>query len=186
MDDTDNPNSLTRKDIQAIEAARLYYQSGQSQHEVAETLGISRPTVSKLLQHATDAGFVRITIHDPRDDQSTLAETLRARYGLSEVRVTASPANGDIHTLRQNIGAAGARLLEALVRDGDSIGVEWSNSIHAMAQALQPQLRRGIEIVQLRDQGAARAERSRNHQHDLPCLSGGRPHPAAASGVRQP
>ena len=72
------------------------------------------------------------------------------RYGLSEVRVTASPANGDIHTLRQNIGAAGARLLEALVRDGDSIGVEWSNSIHAMAQALQPQLRRGIEIVQLR------------------------------------
>ena len=40
MDDTDNPNSLTRKDIQAIEAARLYYQGGQSQHEVAETLGI--------------------------------------------------------------------------------------------------------------------------------------------------
>lgn len=150
MDDTDKPNGLTRKDIQAIEAARLYYQSGQSQHEVAETLGISRPTVSKLLQHASEAGFVRITIHDPRDDQSTLAEILRTRYGLSEVRVTASPGNGDLHTLRQNIGAAGARLLEALVRDGDSIGVEWSNSIHAMAQALQPQLRRGIEIVQLR------------------------------------
>ncbi|EHM53795.1 sugar-binding transcriptional regulator [Cardiobacterium valvarum] len=150
MDDSNKQGGLTRKDIQAIEAARLYYQHNKSQHDVAEALGISRPTVSKLLQHATAAGFVRITIHDPRDDQSTLAETLRACYGLSEVRVTPTPADGDIAALRRSIGSAGARLLEALVRDGDSIGVEWSNSIHAMAQALQPQLRRGIDIVQLR------------------------------------
>lgn len=141
---------LSRKDIQAIDAARLYYQDGQSQHDVADTLGISRPTVSKLLQHAVAMGFVRITIHDPRDDHSALSQTLRERYGLSEVRIAAVPEHAPLPVLRQLIGEAGARLLESLVRDGDSIGVEWSNTIHAMAQALQPQLRRHIDVVQLR------------------------------------
>lgn len=147
---SDPQAGLSRKDVQALDAARLYYQQGKSQHDVADALGISRPTVSKLLQHALEMGFVRITIHDPRDDYSTLAEALRKRYGLSGVRITAVADHASRAALQQAIGETGARLLESLVRDGDSIGVEWSNTIHAMAQALQPQLRRGIDVVQLR------------------------------------
>lgn len=146
----DSQAGLSRKDMQAIDAAKLYYRQGQSQHDVADALGISRPTVSKLLRHAVDMGFVRITIHDPRDDQSALACALRRRYNLSEVRVSAVPAHAEKPVLQQIIGETGARLLESLVRDGDSIGVEWSNTIHAMAQALAPQLRKGIDVVQLR------------------------------------
>lgn len=150
METSDKQTELSRKDIQSLDAARLYYESGKSQHEVAEMLGISRPTVSKLLQHAGERGFVRIFIQDPRDEQGMLAERIRAQYQLSQVRITATPPGDDKAALRAAIGKAGARLLETLVRDGDSIGIEWSNTIHAMAEALTPQLRQGVDVVQLR------------------------------------
>ena len=53
----------------AISAAKLYYQSGFSQAEIAKELQLSRPSVSRLLQYAKDMGFVRIEIFDPIEDQ---------------------------------------------------------------------------------------------------------------------
>ena len=35
----------------SINAAKLYYHSGYSQQDIARELGISRPSVSRLLQH---------------------------------------------------------------------------------------------------------------------------------------
>lgn len=64
---------LDHKDGQSIDAAKLYYNSGFSQAEVARHLGVSRPTVSKLLSHASARGFVTISINDPRE---------RTTYGL--------------------------------------------------------------------------------------------------------
>lgn len=55
----------------AISAAKLYYQSGFSQAEIAKELQLSRPSVSRLLQYAKDMGFVRIEIFDPIEDQAS-------------------------------------------------------------------------------------------------------------------
>ena len=53
------------KDWLSIDAARLYYESDMSQQKIANELGISRPSVSRLLQYAKDRGFVQIKIIDP-------------------------------------------------------------------------------------------------------------------------
>ena len=53
------------KDKQAINAAKLYYRSDYSQQRIAEELGISRPSVSRLLQYAKEKGYVKIQIFDP-------------------------------------------------------------------------------------------------------------------------
>lgn len=42
------------RDRLAINAAKLYYRSEYSQQRIAEELGISRPSVSRLLQYAKD------------------------------------------------------------------------------------------------------------------------------------
>ena len=141
---------LSEKDRQSIDAAKLYYQSHYSQQQVADTLGISRPTVSKLLQYASEKGFVVITIKDPQDSFLKLAETLKYHYQLDSVSICPTPINNNREELQKAIGVLGARVLESLVCDNDIISVEWSNTIHAMAQQLEPQLHQGIQVVQLR------------------------------------
>ena len=48
-----------------VRAARLYYEQGRSQTEVAAELGLSRSNVSRILTQARDRGIVEISIHDP-------------------------------------------------------------------------------------------------------------------------
>ena len=55
---------MERRDEQSIEAVKLYYQQGLSQAEVATRMGLSRPTIAKLLAHGRERGFVTIEIHD--------------------------------------------------------------------------------------------------------------------------
>jgi deoxyribonucleoside regulator len=44
------------------QAARLYYQDDLNQRQVANELGVSRPTVSRLLTQARREGIVQISI----------------------------------------------------------------------------------------------------------------------------
>ena len=53
-----------------VRVAELYYEQGLNQNEVAKLLNVSRPTVSRLLDEAKEAGVVEIVIHSPvRKDQ---------------------------------------------------------------------------------------------------------------------
>lgn len=136
------------RDALAIDAARLYYERGQSQAEVAASLRVSRPTVSKLIQHAKDRGFVRIEIDDPRERDAALADAVRGAFGLREVRLVRS--HDEPGDLLAALGAGGARLVEEEVGDGDLVGVAWGATMSALAARLQRQpSRHGVEIVAL-------------------------------------
>ena len=49
-----------------LAAARMYYEQGRTQNEIAAALGISRPLVSVLLTEARECGIVTITVNDIR------------------------------------------------------------------------------------------------------------------------
>lgn len=149
---------MNPRDEQALDAATLYYRDGLSQGEVATRLGVSRPTVSKLVQHAKDAGFVRIEIHDPRETGSALVDRLRERFGLAEVRLAQA---GPAPDLLRELGWLGALTLQDEVQDGDLVGVTWGETMYAVARALKPQPRHGVEIVQLKG-GLSLTSRSTN------------------------
>ena len=51
---------MDSRDIQALTAVKLYYGEGLTQSQVATELGVSRPTVSKLLNLGRERGYVRI------------------------------------------------------------------------------------------------------------------------------
>ena len=91
----------------AISAAKLYYQSGFSQAEIAKELQLSRPSVSRLLQYAKDMGFVRIEIFDPIEDQGQLAQKVAAAYGLRDVCIANAPIE-DEEEVKKYIGQRGA------------------------------------------------------------------------------
>ena len=139
--------TMDARDDQALDAVKLYYETGLSQSEVAARLGLSRPTVSKLIQYGKDRGYVSIRIHDPREQESSLAAELRAAFGLQEVRLAVVP---DPAALTRDLGKVGAGLLAENVHDGDLVGVTWGQTMYSVARSLSRQERRGVEIIQLK------------------------------------
>ncbi|MCG7260872.1 sugar-binding transcriptional regulator [Corynebacterium hesseae] len=151
---------MEARDFQAIDAAKLYYLSDKSQSEVAKELGVSRPTVSKLLATAREKGFVRITIVDPRESGSTVGAQLKEAFGLSAVQVAPGPSGISGEEV-DSLGRLGAQVLQGLVKDGDSVGVSWGNTMYAIARHLEVQNVHGVEIVQLKG-GMSHSERATN------------------------
>lgn len=133
----------------SIEAARLYYQSDYSQQQIAAQMGLSRPTVSRLLQHAKDKGYVRIDIIDPREDLDILASELKKQYQLDTVQLCYSPLN-DYEEIKKHISKKAAEFIHETVQDGDIIGVTWGTTMHAVALHLQSKPLKGVEVVQLK------------------------------------
>ncbi len=140
-------SGLSAKEVQALDAAKLYY-AGLTQQEVAQRLHVSRPTVSKLLAYARRRGFVRIEIYDPREQDPMLLDTLRERFNLLDVRLV-SPVGPGEDLLRAALGREGARLLSSLVRDGDRIGAVGSRTLVELARSLEPVHRHHVELVQM-------------------------------------
>ncbi|OBZ14427.1 RNA polymerase subunit sigma-70 [Bacillus sp. FJAT-27264] len=133
----------------SIQAARLYYQSDYSQQQIAVKMGLSRPTVSRLLQYAKDQGYVNITIIDPSEDLDLLASDLKRKYGLDTVVLCDSPTN-DAEEIKKHISKKAADYIHETVQDGDIIGVTWGTTMHAVALQLQSKPVKGVEVVQLK------------------------------------
>lgn len=133
----------------SIEAAKLYYQSDYSQQDIAVRLGVSRPTVSRLLQYAKDRGYVRIEIMDPLEDIDIIAGELKAKYNLDTALVCFAPLKSDEEIQRQ-ISKRAADYLQDTVQDADIIGVTWGTTMYAVAKQLRAKQVKGVEVVQLK------------------------------------
>ena len=149
---------MERRDEQSIEAVKLYYQQGLSQAEVATRMGLSRPTVAKLLAHGRERGFVTIEIHDPREDASEIALRLEKRFGLASVRVAHGRDMTEGEAIEQ-VGRVGADVVTQLVRDGMSVGISWGRTMSALAAHLIRAPRQGVRVVQLKG-GTSFSERA--------------------------
>lgn len=68
----------------AIEAAKMYYLFDYNQNEIAKKLGVSRPTVSRLLQQAKSEGIVQIKIIDSTIDVKELSAQLEQTFKLKK------------------------------------------------------------------------------------------------------
>lgn len=131
-----------------IDAARLYYDSDFSQQEIATKLGISRPTVSRLLQQAKELGYVQIEIIDPLEGNQDLARELKKKYNLLSVEVCYSPID-DYNEVLQTITKKAADVLSDLVHDGDIVGVTWGTTMYHIATKLSSKPVKGVEVIQL-------------------------------------
>ena len=119
-----------------VRVCRLYYEDGETQERIAALVGVTRPQVSKLLKQARARGVVEIRILDATPDAS-LADRLRDRFGLREVRIAPSVDGHDAAT-RRRLGALAAEALRACVRDGQVIGIGAGSAVAATAEAMEP------------------------------------------------
>lgn len=136
------------KDKLAINVAKLYYRSDFSQQKIAQELGVSRPSISRLLQYAKDKGYVNIQIVDPVEDMSIMEQRLKEKLHLKDVKIASSTIN-DEEEIKKYISIAAAQYLDGIIKDGDIIGVGWGTTLYNMSQALIPRSIKGSQVVQL-------------------------------------
>ena len=136
------------KDKLAINVAKLYYRSDFSQQKIAQELGVSRPSISRLLQYAKDKGYVNIQIVDPVEDMSIMEQRLKDKLHLKDVKIASSTIN-DEEEIKKYISIAAAQYLDGIIKDGDIIGVGWGTTLYNMSQALISRSIKGSQVVQL-------------------------------------
>jgi deoxyribonucleoside regulator len=126
-------------------AAWLYYERGLNQQAVADRLGLSRSTVSRLLTDAEREGIVRITITEPLPESALLAERLIEKHGLAGA--TVEPADRETPPM-DAAATAMARRIESLVSSGPvTIAAGWGRTLGKAAKTARTMHTSGVVLI---------------------------------------
>ena len=101
-------------------AASAYYLRDQNQGQIAKALGVSRPTVSRLLSEARRRGIVEVRVHRPDGEDSSELEHACARV-LAIDRVYIVDGSG--------VGSIGAQMAPGVRRALDDAGLSSGDSL---------------------------------------------------------
>jgi deoxyribonucleoside regulator len=127
----------SRREELLAEVAILIYEQGLTQQEVAERIGVSRSTVSRLMDEARQRGIVQIYINTPFHRSVELQSRLCERFALREARVLVSDGLG-YRDMLQRLGMSAAFYLRALVKNDMRVGVAWGTALYELVRAFRP------------------------------------------------
>jgi DNA-binding transcriptional regulator LsrR (DeoR family) len=127
-----------------VQCLELYYRQGKSQKDVAQALGVSAATVSRLLKRAVDEGLVRVELDLPRTQE--LETALVDRFGLHDAVVVAAGGRGDV---REEVGAAAAVYFEKVTANGMRIGLSCGYTLYQTVRALRERRFRDLALYPL-------------------------------------
>lgn len=136
---TDIPDALAAK------VATLYFEADKTHDDIGETLGLSRWKVARILQHAKDAGIVRIQVVTPTRRSADLEHALAKHGGLEHVIVI----EGDGDDSLDGVAQAAADHLGDLSPGIRTLGMSWGNTLTAIATKLSPRWATDIDVVQI-------------------------------------
>ena len=125
--------------------ARAHFLEDRSLVEIADTFGISRFKVARLVARAREDGVVTFQINDWGLPDAALSGRLKEALGLQLCQVIRS--HGDDDTVRHQIGAAAATILSDTLGTGEVLGVAWGRTLTATTSQLEYLPR--LSIVQL-------------------------------------
>jgi DNA-binding transcriptional regulator LsrR (DeoR family) len=129
--------------------ARMHHERGIRQVDIAETLHLSQPRVSRLLKRAVELGIVRTVVVVSQGIHTEEEEALEQRYGLAEAVVV--DVEGDDSDILAGLGSAGATYLESILTGGERIGISpWSQTLLSVVDRMRPLRLAGADnVVQL-------------------------------------
>ncbi|MDO9418065.1 sugar-binding transcriptional regulator [Pararhizobium sp.] len=133
---------------QMHQALVLHFLEGLTQSQIADRLGISQPTVNRLIKRGRQLGLVEIKIKSPVEPLVDMEEQLLALGGISRAIVVPTVSDNP-QTALQAVGEAAARLLLEEMIDGDTICITGGKGVSAVVAGLQAQRRFGVDVIPL-------------------------------------
>ncbi|MGI6511214.1 MAG: sugar-binding transcriptional regulator [Catenisphaera adipataccumulans] len=133
---------------QILRVAKMHYELGMSQIEIAKKEHMSKSTVSRLIQQAHDQGLVQITIRAPIEESSDLEMEIMKRFHLKKV-VIVNDIVGNRTQLLRDLCRTVAEDLNRMVRDDTIVGVDWGRTTSTLSTQLINTKRRCRAVIQL-------------------------------------
>jgi deoxyribonucleoside regulator len=120
---------------QLVDIATRFYVTGQSQIDIARSIGLDASTVSRYLKRARDEGIVRVEIERPRALHGDLGLELAQGFHLKRaVVVTGEPGQG----ATQAVARAAADYVNSQLFNGMRLGLSWGRMLSAAMHMLPP------------------------------------------------
>lgn len=120
--------------ISLARVSYMYYEEGLTQQQIANTLGISRMRVSRMLQQARDEGVVQISITFD-GFYPHLERTLSQKYDGVEFVICDSLDESE-KALKTSLGKTAADFLSRRITNGDTVAVGWGTTLLESAKHL--------------------------------------------------
>ncbi|NKF31245.1 sugar-binding transcriptional regulator, partial [Pseudomonas sp. BGM005] len=106
--------SRDAKLIAALTAAQLYYMQDKTMEVIAQELGTSRSSVSRLLSYARESGLVDIRINSPLERLGMLEQRIRDRHRVVAHVVPIPEIVSEVERL-ERVALTAGRLLSQFV-----------------------------------------------------------------------
>jgi DNA-binding transcriptional regulator LsrR (DeoR family) len=140
-------NSIMDEEQLVSRVAWLYYHEDLTQAEIGERLGLTRLKVNRLLQSGREQGLVQVVINTPFKECVALEGELVRRFGLARAIVVPAPEKSE--RLYDAIGRPAGEYVSTILRDGQSLGLGWGNTIRAAINGVIRRNYQDISVVSL-------------------------------------
>ena len=131
-----------------MKCCSLYYEDNLNQQEIANQLGISRPTISRILKEAFEQGIVKIQIVDVlKNDYQKIERSLERKYKLKEVIVVDDKQ--DALTQKQELARAVSEYLTRVVKENDIIGVSIGTTLKEIPRYVEKSNCKNVTFIPL-------------------------------------
>ena len=118
------------------------------QLEIAQEEGVSKSTISRMLQKAVDLGYVKVTIDAPIESVKEMEDKLKNIFHLKEIFVSPNLVDDEEINLRDTCRAL-ANNLDHYIEDHTVVAVSWGKTLNCLAKQIQPLKAKDIKVVQL-------------------------------------
>lgn len=130
--------------------AKLYFLDGLDQSQIAEIVGVSRSSVSRLLLRAREEGIVHVSVNGYSPRNGNLEAQLIDRFGLNHAVVVKTLAGISAAHVRRTIGYVAAPLVTELISAHSLLGISGGYSLLELVRHIKPINRHdGLTTVQL-------------------------------------
>lgn len=149
-------NKYDQSTFLVLKTAYLYYICEKPQGEIAEELGISVTTVSRLLKKAKEEKIIEFVIRDPLVKCVEMEKKLKEKLNVKQVIIAPAVNLEDDNDIKEEpenvkklVALEAARYLQRTIKSGDVVGFTWGSTVYQMINYLNPAQKVEAEFVSL-------------------------------------
>ena len=136
------------RDYQLTQIAIMHFQKGVSQQDIASRFGLSKMTISRMLQEAKDKFILQINVTLPFQIDLQKAEEIVGKYQIKTAIIVKSSDNEKFVTT-ELIGKIYAFYMGIALQENHVLGMGVGKTIGQIVQNLFPMNTQNLHIVQL-------------------------------------